>query len=294
MKKTGYLLFECLGDREKNILGTVIVGLLAKKYPARNIIVVSNTMEVWLHNPLIYRVFPHGGTPYFYEDYIEGKDTIVFRQDPFKTSDFIHQDTHILTLWAELCGVTYTNEKPELYFTQREKEIITKLTSRDKPVVIFNPYEVSLKDAFPRQWARNIPAQIAMQIANEIHAHGFHPIMPATPDTPNIPGIEKINLSGRLALALPITAAGIISSHSYLIHIGRMYSTPTAVVWGANTPKVYGYEHQTNFEPDVTNIDFCEPWCLSIPPQSLTPIPPQVYHKMDLHPFFEKINKKLK
>jgi hypothetical protein len=247
-------------------------------------------MEVWLHNPAIYRVFPYGNTPYFYEDYIQDKDTIVFRQDPFKTSDFMHQDTHLLSAWAELCGVKYEAEKPELFFTQREKEIITRITKRDKPTIIFNPYEVSLKDAYPRQWARNIPAQTALRLGAEISVRGFHAIMPATPDTPNIPGIEKIHLSGRLSLALPLVAVGIISSHSYLIHIGKMFNLPTTVIWGANTPKVYGYEDHYNVLPNITKVDFCEPWCLGIPASALPPFTDSVYERIVPDTLFKKIN----
>ncbi len=271
MKKDEYILFECLGDKEKNILATVIVGLLAKKYPERKILVVSNLLEIWLHNPNVYRVFYYASTPYFYEDYLEGKNTLIFRQDPFKTNDFLHQDTHILTLWAKLCEVEYGGEKPELFFTQREKEIIQRLVKREKPILIFNPFEVGIQEPYPRRWARNIPDDTAKRIANELLALGFHLITNSDQNTPQIQGVEKINLPGRLSLALPFSSVGIITAHSHLLHLGKFFNLPTTVIWTGNTPTVYGYTDQKNILPAVFRETFCEPWCLNVPPANLMP-----------------------
>ena len=77
MKK--YIVFHIEGGIGKNIMATAVVKAIKKQHPDREIIIVSPHSGLWLNNPDIYRIYLMGQTPYFYEDFIKDKDTLVFK-----------------------------------------------------------------------------------------------------------------------------------------------------------------------------------------------------------------------
>ena len=100
-----FLIWHIEGGLGKNVAATSLLPELAKKYKSRKIIVVASYPEVFLNNPHVYRVYRVGLTQYFYEDYILGKDTLVFRHEPYFQTGHILKQKHLVENWAELLGV---------------------------------------------------------------------------------------------------------------------------------------------------------------------------------------------
>jgi len=65
-------------------------------------IIVASYPEVFLNHPDVHRVYRVGLTAYFYDDYILGKDTVVFRQEPYFQSGHIMRKKHLVENWADI------------------------------------------------------------------------------------------------------------------------------------------------------------------------------------------------
>src|SRR5258708_7492660 len=121
MKNQDYIIFECAGDTNKNILATAVIASIKKTYSIKKIIVVTEHPEVYLHNPNVYRVYKFGNLSYFYDDYVKDKESLIFRHDPEATSDFIYKKKDTIDIWCDIYKIERRNSVPALYFTWREK-----------------------------------------------------------------------------------------------------------------------------------------------------------------------------
>ena len=113
-----FLVWHIEGGLGKNIAATALLPELAKQYKTRKIVVVASYPEVFLNHPDVYRVYRVGMTAYFYEDYILNKDTLVFRHEPYFQTGHILKQKHLVQNWAELLGVSYKKQLPNLHFNQ--------------------------------------------------------------------------------------------------------------------------------------------------------------------------------
>ena len=87
--KEKYLVWHIQGGLGKNIAGTALIRDLKEFYFDRKLIMVVSYPEVFLNNPNIDRVYQIGQAPYFYQDYIENKDVIVFKHEPYDQTGHI-------------------------------------------------------------------------------------------------------------------------------------------------------------------------------------------------------------
>ena len=81
--KEKYIVWHIEGGLGKNIAATSLISSIYKKHSDRKFIMVASYPEIFLNFPEIERVYNVGNTPYFYQDYIEEKDTLVFRQEGY-------------------------------------------------------------------------------------------------------------------------------------------------------------------------------------------------------------------
>jgi hypothetical protein len=101
-KMEKYIVWHIEGGLGKNVAATALLPSLAKKYKDRKIVVVASYPEVFLNHPDVFRVYRVGMTAYFYEDFILGKDTLVFRHEPYFQTGHILKQKHLVQNWAEL------------------------------------------------------------------------------------------------------------------------------------------------------------------------------------------------
>ena len=112
-----YVIFQIDGGVGKNVVATSVVRSISEKYNDRKIVILTAHTDIWICKPRIYRVFQSGNITYFYEDFIDGKDSVVFMQDPYKQEDYIYNSKHLSEISCDLCNVEFKSSKPELYFT---------------------------------------------------------------------------------------------------------------------------------------------------------------------------------
>lgn len=252
-----YVIVHIEGGLGKHIAATAVLNAVKKKYSDRKIIVVCGYPEVFLWNPDCWRVYGLGNTPYFYDDYIRGKDTIILKNDPYATTDHIHQRRHLIESWCEAFGLEYDNELPNLYTPYRMAElVIQKYSNRNKPILLLHtnggPYNADNNYDVNQlvSWSRDMPLPIAEGIVK--HFSKTHHIIQICKSKENrIPGVEHVvgpQYNLELISLLRIADKRILID-SCLQHASAAFRLPSTVLWNGTSPTVFGYNIHNNITP---------------------------------------------
>ena len=241
-----YLIFHIEGGLGKHIAATALLKDLSIKYNERKIILVVGYPEIFLNNPYIYRVYTHGITPYFYQDYIEGKDTIIFRHEPYFESSHVYKKKHLIENWCHLLDINYNHQTPEIQvnYVQRKN---TLMWGRDKPVMVIQTNGGPLSTTNSYSWTRDMPYELAVSLS-EIYSKDYHIIQVCHPNSLKIPNVEVVDyvLSNFELSALIVNSSKRILIDSSLQHIAAAFNLPSIVLWIGTSPQVFGYNLHSN------------------------------------------------
>lgn len=237
-----YAILQIEGGLGKNVAATAVVRAISKAHPDRKIVVVTAYPEIWECNPRIYRTYSFQAMPYFYQDYVEGKESIFFLQDPYRHDGYINRTMHLTESWCRICGVEWDGERPELYFTILESDFVSSIISKERPILIIHPFG-GIQGKY--SWARDLHPNSAQEIVDSLS--GKYRILQARrEDQILLNGVESLNMNPRqLALALLESDKRILID-SYLQHASAALGIESTVVWIANSPNVLGYETNKN------------------------------------------------
>lgn len=260
-----YVVLHVEGGLGKNIASTALSGPLKKKYPDRKLIVVVSWPEVYLNNPHVHRVYRVGATPYFYDDYIKNKDTIVLRKEPYFENDHIMRKTPLMVTWFNMYNLPYKpgQDHPILPMNMLQAGNINKW-KRNKPVLLIHsnggPFdEKTQPNAY--SWTRDMPPQVAVDIANK-YKKDYHIIQLCRNNSLKIEGAEVVNtpMSNYELFALLVASKKRVLIDSSLQHAAAAYKLASTVLWIGTSPKMFGYDLHNNIvakSPSnvVKNID---------------------------------------
>ena len=107
-----YSIFQIQGGLGKHIAATAVGQAIKAAHPDRELVVVCAWPELWANLPFVHRVFPLGGTQYFYEEYIDGKDSLIFGNEPYFTTTHINKTLPLVESWCNLYQIPYNGEQP--------------------------------------------------------------------------------------------------------------------------------------------------------------------------------------
>lgn len=243
-----YSLFHIEGGLGKHIAATAVARAIKSNHPDRELIVVCAYPEIFLNLPFVNRVYRIGMTPYFYDDFINGKDTIIFKQEPYFTTDHIHKNLPLIETWCKVHGLKYSGEKPELIFNIRQQQLGFRKWKRDRPVMVIQTNGGPMKDQpFPYSWTRDMPWPIANQIV-QAFASQYHIIQICRQPDQGISGAEVIteNLSNMELMSLLLQSQKRVLIDSCLQHAAAAVNLPSTVLWIGTSPKIFGYDMHTN------------------------------------------------
>ena len=243
-----YSLFHIEGGLGKHIAATAVACAIKSNHPDRELIVVCAYPEIFLNLPFVSRVYRIGMTPYFYDDFVNGKDTIIFKQEPYFTTDHIHKNLPLIETWCKVHGLKYSGEKPELIFNIRQQQIGFRKWKRDRPVMVIQTNGGPMKDQpFPYSWTRDMPWPIANQIV-QAFASQYHIIQICRQPDQGISGAEVIteNLSNMELMSLLLQSQKRVLIDSCLQHAAAAVNLPSTVLWIGTSPKIFGYDMHTN------------------------------------------------
>lgn len=253
--KEKYSIFHVQGGLGKHIAATAVAKCIKNNHPHRKLIVVCVYADIFMNLPFVDRVYQLGNTSYFYQTYVENKDSILFHQEPYFTTDHIHKRLPLIQTWCKMYGLTYKGETPELIFNSLQKKISKDVWVKDKkPVMVLHTNGgLITPDARPYLWARDMPFDIAQQIVDRYHKkytiyqctkNNSETIVNAIP----IKYDDKTQLSTMEYLSIILHSEKRILIDSCLQHAAAALKLPSVVLWNGTSPKVFGYDMHTNIE----------------------------------------------
>ena len=244
-----YLVWHIEGGLGKNVAATALLPALKKKHASRKIILVVSYPEVFLNNPNVDRVYRVGMTPYFYDDYILDKDTIVFKHEPYFQTDHITKKSHLNKNWADLLGIEYKGELPELHFNMVQNNF-QYTWQREKPVMLVHTAGGLFQgQQLSYAWTRDMPIEYANWIAQE-YSKKYHIIQVCRDNAPHIPGAEVINqpMTNMELFSLVQASEKRILIDSSLQHAAAALNKPSTVLWIGTSPENFGYKIHQNIK----------------------------------------------
>lgn len=245
-KSEKYVVWHIEGGLGKNVAATALISSMKQKYSDRKLVLVVSYPEVFLNHPDIHRVYRIGMTSYFYDDYIKGKDTIVFRQEPYFQSGHIMRQKHLIENWCEILGIEYTKQQPILFpnMIQRDLQYGWK---RDRPVMVLHTNGGPLDQESLYAWTRDMPYSIAQAIADR-YSSRYHIIQVGRDERQAVRGAEFINryMTNHELFALLVASEKRVLIDSSLQHAAAALKLKSTVLWIGTSYANFGYDIHKN------------------------------------------------
>lgn len=251
-----YSIFHIEGGIGKNILATAVVSSLKTSDPDRKIIVVTAWPQIWFNNPDLYQVYQLGQNANFFKNFIQDKDTKIFRIDPYHTEDYILNRKHLIQIWCNLCGVNWNGNAPKLYFSPLETENIQAkiLKGVTKPIFLLQTNGGGTgPNSRPYSWYRDIPIQNSIDVV-EYFKKDYHIYQLGYEGQPLINGCNRINLDTREVLASVLFSKKRLLIDSFSQHASVAFGIKSVVCWVGNDPSVLGYKTNINIKPAIEPV----------------------------------------
>jgi len=252
MSDRKYCIFQIAGGLGKHIAATAVAQVIKRTYPERELIVVCAWPELWANLPFVHRVFPLGNTQYFYEEYVDGKDSLFFIQEPYFTTTHINKTHKLVESWCMAYGLEYKGEQPMLKINPEQKKAIRNFYEpkfEGKPFLLLHTNGGLFTNERGYSWARDMPFDVATKVAN--HFKKSHFIMQLTrPASPKIPDvfIRNEQLSNTELVGLVELTDKRLLIDSSLQHAAAAYGLPSTVLWNATSSVIFGHDLHDNIQ----------------------------------------------
>ena len=250
-----YFIWHIQGGIGKNIAGTSLVKSIKQKHPDRKLIMVTSHPEVYLNNADVDRVYQLGQSPYFYQDYIEGKDVIISKHEPYHQTDHITKKKHLIHNWCDLMNLEYTGQSPFIV-PNYPQSMLVGLWNKPKPIMVIQTCGGPMEgQKYSYSWTRDIPIEIAQEIVKKYNQQ-YHIIQITRPDGYQLEGVERLDqrMSNMELFSLLVVAQKRILIDSSLQHAAAALNQKSTVLWIGTSPKVFGYKMHTNVEAKLPQI----------------------------------------
>jgi len=245
--KEKYLVWHIEGGLGKNIAATSLLSSIKEKYPDRKIIMTVSYPEVFINNPDIYRVYNLRNLNYFYQDYIENNDVLVFRNEGYFQNGHITKQKHLINNWCDILDIEYKNQLPKINFNLVQKRMIN-LWRRDKPILLIQSNGGPMEDGKVYSWTRDIPPLVVRNIV-EKYSQQYHIIQVCRNKEEVIIGVNESYfkpMSNFDLISLVAASDKRVLIDSCLQHAAAALNLPSTVLWVGTSPKIFGYEIHSN------------------------------------------------
>ena len=252
MSEKKYSIFTIQGGLGKHIAATAVALAIKNNYPDRELIVVCAWPELWANLPFVYRVFPLGNTQYFYSEYIDGKDSLIFGNEPYFTTTHINKTLPLVESWCNLYQIEYSGEQPMVRINPEQKKAIRSFYEPNfggKPFLLIHTNGGLYTNERPHSWARDMPFDVAAKVAK--HFKKSHFVMQVTrPSSPRIEDVfvrhEQLSNTELIGL-LELTDKRLLIDSS-LQHGAAAFGLPSTVLWNATSSVIFGHKLHDNIQ----------------------------------------------
>ena len=244
-----YSIFHIDGGLGKHIAGTSVAQCIKNNHPDRKLIVVCAWVEPFLTLDFVDRVYKQGVTPYFYDDYIRGKDSLLFKGEPYWTTEHIYHRGKLVENWCKVFNLDYKGEKSSLIFNIRNKQIANSKWQSNKPSMIIhsNGGEYANPHGYPYSWVRDMPISVLNNVVSHFK-NRYTIYQVCLKDSPIVNGVIPINepMPNMELLSILLNSKKRLLIDSALQHGASALNLPSTVIWIATSPKVFGYDIHDN------------------------------------------------
>lgn len=258
-KKDNYVIFNPEGGLGKVIASTAVVRCIQAKYPEHKIIILTPWAEVFLNNPRVHRVLQSGNTPYFYRDYLEGRQSIVLKGEPYFCTNHLYSKQHLIKSWCELHDLPFDgNIQPELYFNIAEQTYYARNIVSDKPLLVLQTNGGNYEDERSYCWTRDLPQQQSQILVDEL-SKKYKIYHVTRKNGPTLNNVERVDVVGskRTFLSLLLKSEKRLLIDSCLQHAAAAFNLPSTVCWIGTSPDVFGYKMHKNILPNKEKNKQC-------------------------------------
>lgn len=247
-----YFVWHIQGGLGKNIAATALCQSIKEVYPDRKLIMLVSYPEIFLNNPYIDRVFQLGQAPYFYQDYIEGKDVIISRHEPYHQTGHITMTKHLIENWCDILGIKYTEQQPSIYLNFVQKQMLG-LWRRNKPTMVIQTNGgPGQGQKYSYSWTRDMPQDLAQAVVDK-YRNQYHIFQVTRPDGYHLEGVERVDqqMSNIELFAILVEAKKRVLIDSCLQHAAASFKLPSTVLWVGTSPTVFGYKLHNNITANL-------------------------------------------
>jgi hypothetical protein len=248
-----FAIFHIEGGLGKHVASTAVAECIKNNYPDRKLIVVCAYAEVFLNLKFIDRVYKIGMTPYFYNDYIDGKDSLIFKHEPYFTTDHIHKKMPLIENWCKLYNLNYNGEMPSLIFNSKQKQLGVNKWTRDRPIMVIQTNGGPLvNQPYINSWTRDIPVYLSEILVNH-YRNDYHIIQICRSGSVAMQGVEVVSdsMPNMELFSLLLVSQKRVLIDSCLQHAAASLGLSSVVLWVGTSPKVFGYNIHTNIVADL-------------------------------------------
>ena len=248
--KTKYSIFHIEGGIGKHIAATAVARCIKNNHPDRKLIVVCAWTSPFVNLDFVDRVYNLNNVPYFYDNYIRNKDSLIFKHEPYFTTDHIHGSLPLIENWCKLYELEYNNETPELVFNMREKQLAYEFWMSDsKPLMVMQPHGglFGEENVSSYKWTRDMPYGIIDSVVDEFHKdyNIFYVTRPNTYVPENVFVVNQQYSVMELATILTRSSKRLLID-SFLQHAAAALNIHSTVLWIGTNPNIFGYNCHDN------------------------------------------------
>jgi hypothetical protein len=260
MTENKYSIFHVEGGLGKHVAATAIARAIKKNHSNRKLIVVCAYPEIFINLDFVYRVYRHGHTPYFYQDFIKDKDFLIFKHEPYFTAEHIKKEKSLIENWSNLYNLEYSGETPEIVFNYRQNQYNLNLWTRNKPIFLIQTHGGPMKEQpYPYSWSRDMPPYLYDPIINYFkNTHHIIQICRNDSQVINSPYVEVINkeLPNMELFGLIQISDKRLLIDSSLQHAAMALKKKSTVLWVGTSPLIFGYDFHTNIVANLNDEHF--------------------------------------
>lgn len=254
---TKYSIFHLQGGIGKHVAATAVARAIKNNHPDRKLIVVCAYTDIFINLSFVDKVYQLGNTSYFYQHYIQDKDSILFHHEPYYTTNHIHKRKKLIENWCDMYGLKYNGECPEVKFNKLQFDLSKRFWGRSKPIMLIHTNGgVMSTEAKPYAWTRDMPEDLAQELVNYYHKT-YHIYQITKYNSPKLKNAEHIFATPEKALTIMELFSLILHSKkrifidSCMQHAAAALKRKSTVLWNGTSPKVFGYDIHDNICTDI-------------------------------------------
>jgi hypothetical protein len=252
-----YSIFHIQGGIGKHVAATAVAKAIKNNHPDRKLVIVCAYPDIFINLDFVHRVFQLGNTSYFYQNYVQDKDSILFYHEPYYTTNHIHKRKRLIENWCEMYNLKYSGEMPILKFNKLQYDVSKKFWARSKRILVIPTNGGMLTtDAKPYAWTRDMPEDIAQELVNH-YSKQYHIYQVTKINSTKLRGTEPIFATQQQSLSLMELFSILLHSKkrilidSCLQHAAAAMNRKSTVLWNGTSPKVFGYDIHDNINTNI-------------------------------------------